>query len=260
MTSTTRPRCTASASRTGHRNRRALTARAAGASTPRTCPGPAGGPLFWPTHPPLLTTRPAGASDNGRPARGRLRPSFPLKPPTPARRRSRPGARQRPSPVAMWPPHSPHSPRSTPSPTCTPRPTSLQRFVLTPTPTPTVHTPDHPRTDPRRLCRLERERTAMHELKLLGESLRIVANGALRTIEADTAAWSRRARDAASRVTPAADSRPEPLARHLPRELGGDGLLVDDHRATDQHPGGVERGHQGGPDDAAADRAERCGA
>ena len=58
----------------------------------------------------------------------------------------------------------------------------------------------------------------MHELKLLGESLRRVASGALRTIEADTAAWIRGARDAASRVTPAPDSRPEPLARHLPRE------------------------------------------
>ena len=59
----------------------------------------------------------------------------------------------------------------------------------------------------------------MHELKLLGESLRRVASGALCTIEADMAAWIRGARDAASRVTPAPDSRPEPLARHLPREL-----------------------------------------
>ena len=31
----------------------------------------------------------------------------------------------------------------------------------------------------------------MHELKLLGESLRRVASGAMRTIEADTAEWFR---------------------------------------------------------------------
>ena len=42
--------------------------------------------------------------------------------------------------------------------------------------------------------RLETERTAAHELKLLGESLRGVARNALRTIEADTAAWIGRVR------------------------------------------------------------------
>ena len=42
--------------------------------------------------------------------------------------------------------------------------------------------------------RLETERTAAHELKLLGESLRGVARSALHTIEADTAAWIGRVR------------------------------------------------------------------
>ena len=42
--------------------------------------------------------------------------------------------------------------------------------------------------------RLETERTAAHELKLLGESLRGVARNALHTIEADTAAWTGRVR------------------------------------------------------------------
>ena len=42
--------------------------------------------------------------------------------------------------------------------------------------------------------RLETERTAARELRLLGESLRGVAKSALRTLEADTAAWSGRVR------------------------------------------------------------------
>ena len=42
--------------------------------------------------------------------------------------------------------------------------------------------------------RVETERTAAHELKLLGESLRGVASSALHTIEADTAAWIGRVR------------------------------------------------------------------
>ena len=42
--------------------------------------------------------------------------------------------------------------------------------------------------------RLETERTAAHELKLLGESLRGAARSALHTIEADTAAWIGRVR------------------------------------------------------------------
>ena len=40
----------------------------------------------------------------------------------------------------------------------------------------------------------EIEETAASELRKLGESLRSVANGALRTIEADTAAWTGRMR------------------------------------------------------------------
>ena len=55
------------------------------------------------------------------------------------------------------------------------------------------------------------------------------------------------ARDAASRVAPAPDSRPEPLSRHLRRELGGDALAVDDHRAAGRDRGGARRGHQGRP-------------
>lgn len=51
-------------------------------------------------HPPTrLTTRPGGASSNGRRPRRRPRPSSPLKPPKPARRRSGPGAKQRQSTV-----------------------------------------------------------------------------------------------------------------------------------------------------------------
>ena len=42
--------------------------------------------------------------------------------------------------------------------------------------------------------RRETERTAAHELKLLGESLRGIARNALHTIEADTAAWTGRVR------------------------------------------------------------------
>ena len=42
--------------------------------------------------------------------------------------------------------------------------------------------------------RLETERTAAHELRLLGESLRGVARSALHTVEADTAAWIGRVR------------------------------------------------------------------
>ena len=67
------------------------------------------------------------------------------------------------------------------------------------------------------------------------------------------------ARDAASRVAPAADRRPELLARYLRRELGGDALVVDDHRATDGDLGGARRRHQGGPRDAGADRAGDLG-
>ena len=67
------------------------------------------GRLSWPTRPPLLTTRPAAASDNGRTAHRRPRPSFPRKTRTPERRRPGHRARQRPSTVATWPPNShPH--------------------------------------------------------------------------------------------------------------------------------------------------------
>ena len=124
-----------------HRNRRALTVHAAGASTPRTRAAPAGGRLSRPTRPPRLTTRLAGASNDGRRPHRRPRPSFPRKIRTPGRRRPGPRARQRPSTVATLPPHSPHSPRSTPSPTSTSRPTSSPRFVPTLTPAPPAHTP-----------------------------------------------------------------------------------------------------------------------
>ena len=60
------------------------------------------------THPPLLTTRPGGASNNGRRTHRPPQPSSPLKPPTPGRRRPGPGANQRPSVGATLPP-----PRST---------------------------------------------------------------------------------------------------------------------------------------------------
>ena len=68
-------------------------------------PPPRGGKFSQPTHPPQLTTHPGGASDNGRTARGRPRPSFPRKTRTPGRRRPWPGARRRPSAGAMWPLH-----------------------------------------------------------------------------------------------------------------------------------------------------------
>ena len=82
-----------------HRNCRALTVHAVGASTPRNSAGPAGERLSWPARPPLLTTRPGGASNNGRAARGRPRLLSPLRPPTPPRRRLGPGSRQRPSTI-----------------------------------------------------------------------------------------------------------------------------------------------------------------
>ena len=57
---------------------------------PRTCAAPAGGRLFRPTHPPLLTTRPGGASNNGGEHIG-ARDPFPLKPSATRARRFRNG-------------------------------------------------------------------------------------------------------------------------------------------------------------------------
>ena len=54
--------------------------------------------------------------------------------------------------------------------------------------------------------------------------------------------------------------RPEPFARHLRRELGGDAPAVDDHRAADRGTGGAPCGHRGGPRDAGADRGDDLGA
>ena len=67
---------------------------------------PAGGRFFWPTRPPLLTTPPGGASDNGRTPHPRPRPSYPRKTRTPGRRRPGPGARRRPSAGDMRPLHA----------------------------------------------------------------------------------------------------------------------------------------------------------
>ena len=67
-------------------------------------------------------------------------------------------------------------------------------------------------------------------------------------------------RPAAARVDPAAGGRPEPFARHCRRELGGDALAVDDHRAADRGAGGAPRGHRGGPRDAGPNRGDDVGA
>ena len=64
---------------------------------------------------------------------------------------------------------------------------------------------------------------------------------------------------ATTRVAPAAGGRAEPFARHLRRELGGDALAVDDHRAADRGAGGAPCGHQGGPRDAGRGSRTRRG-
>ncbi len=56
------------------------------------------------------------------------------------------------------------------------------------------------------------------------------------------------ARHAAGGLAPAADRRPEPLARHLRRKLGDDAVALDAHPSPDR-----DGQHQGGPADARAD-------
>ena len=68
------------------------------------------------------------------------------------------------------------------------------------------------------------------------------------------------ARDAPARLGPAAGDRPEPLARHLRRELGGDALAVDGHRVEGRDAGGVDGGHRSGPPDADRDQGDDLGA
>ena len=65
------------------------------------------GRISWPTLPPLLTTRPAGGSNNGRPAP--RRPPLFRKTRTPGRRWPQPRAKQRLSTVATLPSHLPLS-------------------------------------------------------------------------------------------------------------------------------------------------------
>ena len=67
------------------------------------------------------------------------------------------------------------------------------------------------------------------------------------------------ARPAAERVAPAPGSRPEPLARHLRRELGDDALAVDAHTGADPDGRRPRRGHRGGPPDAGAARGDHLG-
>ena len=68
------------------------------------------------------------------------------------------------------------------------------------------------------------------------------------------------ARDAAARVAVAPGGRPEPLSRHLRRELGGDALAVDGHRVEGRDAGRVDHGHRTGPRDAGRDRGDDLGA
>ena len=67
------------------------------------------------------------------------------------------------------------------------------------------------------------------------------------------------ARDAAARVAPAPAGRPEPLSRHLRRELGGDALAVDGHRVEGRDAGRVDHGHRAGLPDADRDRGNDLG-
>ena len=67
-------------------------------------------------------------------------------------------------------------------------------------------------------------------------------------------------RDAPAGVALAAGGRPEPLSRHLRRELGGDALTVDGHRVEGRDAGRGERGHRAGPRDADRDRGDDVGA
>ena len=76
------------------------------------------------------------------------------------------------------------------------------------------------------------EETAASELPRLGENLRAVTNGALRTIEADTAADGRTgARAAAERVVAAHGGGHEVFRRVQRRELGADALVVGEHQS-----------------------------
>ena len=61
-------------------------------------------------------------------------------------------------------------------------------------------------------------------------------------------------RDAASRVALTPGGRPEPLSRHLRRELGGDALALDGHRVEGRDAGRVDRGNRADPRDADRDR------
>ena len=106
--------------------------------------------------------------------------------------------------------------------------------------------------------RLESERQAIEELtaselERLGANSRRVASNALRTIERDTAAATGRMRaPPAQGLAPAPGRRPEPLARHLQRELG------DDAMAFDAHPGPDPDSRRPRLGDRGADRGSAC--
>ena len=68
------------------------------------------------------------------------------------------------------------------------------------------------------------------------------------------------ARDPPTRVAVAVGGRPEPLSRHLRRELGGDALAVDGDRVEGRDAGRVDGGHRAGPPDADRDRGDDVGA
>ena len=95
--------------------------------------------------------------------------------------------------------------------------------------------------------RAEIEATAARELKVLGESLRGVAQARsvpskpIRGVEREIP------RDVPARVAVAPGVRPDALSRYLRRELGRDVLAVDDHRAADRDAGGAPGGHRASP-------------
>ena len=101
--------------------------------------------------------------------------------------------------------------------------------------------------------RLESERQAIEELtaselERLGENCRRVARKRAAYHRARYGGGNRSdARAAAQGLAPAPSGRPEPLARHLRRELGDDALAVGAHPGPDRDGRRPRPGHRGGP-------------
>ena len=93
------------------------------------------------------------------------------------------------------------------------------------------------------------------KLKRLGENSRRVLRNVLRTIERDTEEATGRMRALLLRAwLRAAGGRPEPLARHLRRELGNDALAVGEHPVQHRDRRCARIPHRAGAPVAGPDR------